>query len=416
MLDPISLIVIALVKGALSGFGQEMGRAAGSDAYQALKMALVRKYQPAAASIDQLEREPESPERQAEVKRTLRNLGADDDEEIMRLSEQLMEIVEQGPWTDDPLDEVKRAGGVQALTHTLDNHIELVRTIKADYPLDDSELLAPNIAQAKDIPAKLRDDIAQLHARIRDIIEQVALKIESGKYQETEAVAKSLPGRNERDRAIRLVEADKAIRISYESLRTTVEMFSGLNEKVLTKIQQERSEDRKTQMFFGNAIMIYEMADFVIDYIENFRPTGFRELESLHQETLQRIDKARKDQESLATRAQREGIEPTVRDATLEDVRIRGEALDAFQEEWDNYVAETKQLHSRVDEVHKKVATLELIRDNARVQLSVLELVSMLRFLRQSADAVRAAVETLQGFRLAPLTASRVRRLVAPRS
>jgi hypothetical protein len=63
--------------------------------------------------------------------------------------------------------------------------------------------------------------------------------------------------------------------------------------------------------------------------------------------------------------------------------------------------------------VVKKIPTLELIRENARVQLNILELVSMLRFLRQSADAFKAAVETLQGFRLAPLTASKVRRLVA---
>jgi hypothetical protein len=88
--------------------------------------------------------------------------------------------------------------------------------------------------------------------------------------------------------------------------------------------------------------------------------------------------------------------------------------LDFFRIEWDRYIADTKQFYNRVEDVQNKIPTLELIRENARIQLDVLELVAMLRFLRQNADAVRAAVETLQGFRLAPLTPTRVRRLLGP--
>ena len=310
----------------------------------------------------------------------------------------------------------RRAAGIKALTQTLDSHIERLRNIRANYSLEDSELLSPNIARARDIPAKLLDDVSQLHARIHDIVEQVTLNIENGKYQETESVAKNLPGRNECERGIRLVEAEKQIRISYETLRLTFEFFSELNSQALARIEQERSADRRTEMLFGNVVTIYEMTDFVIDYIESFSPGGFHELDTLHQETLERIEKARVGQEELAASAQREGIELGVRDAILGDVRIRMEALDAFQQEWDNYIAETKQFRSRIDEVHSKVPALELIRENARAQLNVLELVPMLRFLRQSADAVNASVEALQSFRIAPPTASRVRRLVAPRS
>jgi len=416
MVDPVSLIVFALVRGALTSGAQEVGRAAGNDAYHALKTAVLKKYRSAAPSIDRLEREPESPQRQEEVERTLRSLGADNDPELLLLSEQLVEVIEQGTWTDDPLDMVKRAGGIRAISQTLDGHIERIRGIRANYRLDDSELLSSNISQAADVPAKVRADISELHARIRQIIEQVALSIESSKYRETETVAQNLPGRSERERAIRLVEADKEIRVSYETLRLTVEFFSNLNSQILQRIEQERSEERRTQMFFGNAIAIYELSDYVINYIETFSPSGFRELEALHQDTLRRVEKARADQERLAASARRDGIEPAVRDGILNDVKSRGEALDAFQAEWDKYVAETKQFHSRVDEVHNRIPTLELIRENARVQLDVLELVSMLRFLRQNVDAVRAAVETLQGFQLAPLTASRVRRLLAPRA
>jgi hypothetical protein len=160
--------------------------------------------------------------------------------------------------------------------------------------------------------------------------------------------------------------------------------------------------------------MIYELADFVINFIASFTLGGSAELEGLHQETLRRIAKSHEDQERLAASAKRDGIEPAVRDGILEDVRHRTAALDLFRDEWNRYVDDTKQFYTRVEEVQNKIPTLELIRENARIQLNVLELVAMLRFLRANADAVRATVDSLQGFRLAPLTPTRVRRLLGP--
>jgi hypothetical protein len=262
------------------------------------------------------------------------------------------------------------------------------------------------------VPKELRDQISTLHDRMRGIIQQVAINIENEKYREAEQLPQTLPNRIEQERATRLVQADKAIHISYESLALAVSFFSELNEAILVRIEQERSVQRQTQMMFGNAIMIYELAAFAIDFIASFTLGGVGELEALHQETLRRVAKAHEDQERLTASANRQGVEPAVRDGILDDIRHRAEALDFFLDEWNRYVSDTKQFHKRVEEVQNKIPTLELIRENAHVQLDVLELVTMLRFLRQNADAVRATVESLQGFRLAPLTPARVRRLI----
>jgi hypothetical protein len=167
-------------------------------------------------------------------------------------------------------------------------------------------------------------------------------------------------------------------------------------------------------MMFGNAIMIFELASFVIDYIARFTLGGAAEVDRLHQETLRQVAKIRSDEEALAADALREGIEPAVREGILQDSRHRTAALDLFLDEWNRYVSDTKEFHKRVEEVQNKIPTLELIRRNARIQLDVLELVAMLRFLRQNADAVRATVESMQGFKLAPLTPAKVRRLISP--
>jgi chaperonin cofactor prefoldin len=415
MLDPVSLIVAALVR-ALMGAAQQAGSTAGRDAYQVLKAALVRKYgKVASSSIDNLERDPGSPERQDQLAATLGRLGAGNDQELLRLSEQILQAIEQGVWVD-PVEQPKRTGGVRAIAHLLDEHVKRVTYIRANYLVEDSDLLSSRISRVRDVPNELRTEISALHDRIRQIIGQVAWNIENDKYRDAEDLIQSLQGRSERERAVSLVNADKEIRVSYETLRLTVSFFSELNTEVLSRIETESSVERQNQMMFGNGILIYELADFVIGYIEDFVPGGFQQLEALHQDTLRRVQKTHADQELLITSARRPGIEPGVRDGILEDVKNRAAALTVFQEEWEQYVVETKQFHGRVRDVQNKIPTLELIRENARVQLDVLELVSMLRFLRQNADAVRAAVETLQGFRLAPLTPTRVRRLLGPRA
>jgi len=161
--------------------------------------------------------------------------------------------------------------------------------------------------------------------------------------------------------------------------------------------------------------MLYELADYVIGFVENFTPGGLQDLESLHQEALRRVETTREAQQRLREQAEREGIDVAVRDGILRDVKQREEALITFQEEWGRYLADVKQLYSPLAEVRGKIPNLELIRENARIQIEVLEMVSMLRFLKESSSSIRATVDILKGFQLVPLTASRVRRLLEPR-
>lgn len=413
MFDPVSLAVMALTS-AIIAMAKEAGKNAGGDSYRLLKGYLIRQYgSDAEVGIANLERHPGVPEYQEDLARRLHGMGAEQDQELGSLAQALYDMVVEGV-KDDPLEQPKRAAGMNAVGRLLDTHIQCLSDIRSRFPVADSQLLSSDVAKAPNVPQELRAQVSTLHERMRAIIKQVAVHIENDKYREAEQLPQTLPNLIERERAARLVEADKAIHISYGSLALAVSFFSELNETILARIEQEHSVERQTQMMFGNAIMIYELAAFAIDFIANFTLGGVAELEALHQETLRRIAKAHEDQERLAADANRRGIEPSVRDGILDDIRHRAAALDFFRDEWNRYVSDTKQFHRRVAEVQNRIPTLELIRENARVQLDVLELVAMLRFLRQNADAVRATVDSLRGFRLAPLSPARVRRLIGP--
>jgi hypothetical protein len=410
MSDPVSIAATLLIKGFLNGFGT----AAGRDAYYALKNAIISGYPEARQAIEEFELDPNSRELQMRLAAALRRLNADSDPNLQRLAKQLRHVIEYGV-LPDPVDQLKRAIGFRQLQEILNMQLEHLIRIRASYRVDGADLLSSNISRATDVPSTVRAEVSALHEKIRKLIAHFALTIEGGKYGETEHLVKSLSARSMQERAVRLIEADKKLHVSYETLRLTVGFFGDFNVAVLDAIKQEPSVDRQMNMMFGNAIMLYELADYVIGFVENFTPEGLQDLEDLHRDALRRVETTREAQNRLSEQAKRDGIDPGVRDGILRDIKQRDEALSTFQEEWSRYIADAKQLYYPVTEVRGKIPNLEMIRENARIHIEVLEMVSMLSFLKESTTSIRATVDILKGFQLAPLDASRVRRLLEPR-
>lgn len=416
MTDPVSMVLTVLVNGAL-GNVESAATDALHEGYVRLRQYLGTRYGRAVAdSVATLERDPRSAEARARVERELVQVGADRDPVLHDLAQRLLGLIAD-PFAaspappQDPVEALRRATGLKAVGELLDRHVGKVLDLRARYAVDDTALLSTNVTRAGDVPRQLRDEVAGLHDQMRRIIGQIAAAIEQSRYAEVERAVGNLPaGVVERRRAQRLVEADKQVQISYDALRLTVEFFSELNQTVLSNIEREASTDRQATMMFGNAVMIYELTDFVIAYISAFALTS--DIEGLHAEAKRRVSEARTQQAALEARVRGTGVEPAVREQTLEDIRAREEAFDELEKEWDSYLAEVQQLRTRVDEVRGKVPTLEVIRENARIQIVTLQLVAMLRFLKQNSESIRGAVDTLQGFRLAPLSSSRVRRLL----
>jgi hypothetical protein len=416
VIDPVvGMVVGALVQGVLSGFAQR----AGEDGYTTLKGYLIRQYGGGVqAGIARLEAAPQSPQYQEEMAQRLQQVGADRDPELLRLARELTDLVEHperwdqpGAAPPDPVEDLRRATGVTAVGRLLEEHVGRVLRMRSEHRLEDRDLLCRNIRNNKDVPQAVRDNAVALHGRMREIIARVAASIEEARYREVEAAVATLPaGLVERQRAAKLVQADKQLHVSYETLRVTVEFFSELNRGVLARIESDPSRHRQANMMFGNAVMIYELTDYVIGYIQSFGLGD--ELTALRAEAKKRVDEARRRQNDLAGRIATMEIEPAVRDQALADIRDREGALDELDREWDRYLGEVGDMRAKVDEIRRKVPTLEIIRESAEIQIMTLQLVAMLSFLRQSSESIRGAVDTLQGFRLAPLSATRVRRLL----
>jgi primosomal replication protein N len=96
-MDPVSLIVSALVGGLTAGL-TETAKAATKDMYDALKARLIKKAEKnedAQDAIAKVEKQPESKARQELLKEELGKLSIDDDDELLKLAQSLLDSLKE---------------------------------------------------------------------------------------------------------------------------------------------------------------------------------------------------------------------------------------------------------------------------------------------------------------------------------
>ena len=89
-MDPVSLIVTALVTGAVAGL-KPTATAAVKDAYAAFKRVVIDRYK--LTSLGSLEEKPDSAHRQAVVKEDLEATSAGNDSDVLTLARKLLEQI-----------------------------------------------------------------------------------------------------------------------------------------------------------------------------------------------------------------------------------------------------------------------------------------------------------------------------------
>jgi len=91
-MDPISIIVTALVTGAAAGLKPTVEKVI-KDAYDGIKLLIHRKYD--RVSTDMVERDPASAAKQNILKEDLEKAGAGADEELLRQAKAVLDSVQR---------------------------------------------------------------------------------------------------------------------------------------------------------------------------------------------------------------------------------------------------------------------------------------------------------------------------------
>jgi hypothetical protein len=310
---------------------------------------------------------------------------------------------------------VEKAAGVDAMQMLVDKHLNSLMALRDQIAIKDFDLLSSQIATNKNVDSAVKERIASLHMKMRMLVQEVAKRIENQKYKKSEdAIAGLELSRTQTEDIKALVAADKTIHISCQSLKVAVELFFELNRQIVQRLESASniapSDERK--LLLGNALLVYELTDFVMNFISDFRLHGTNAIEAIHKVQLRTIEELREEAKSLRKQADSTEIEESLRERVLQNIDHRDESIKVLEGEWASYMETVRSLQVETASVSKKIPSLRLIRDNAKAQINTLAAVAVLQIVQSNIRAIEATVLQLEKIELASLSADRVRRLL----
>jgi hypothetical protein len=322
------------------------------------------------------------------------------------------------PSRDEYLKEIEQAekeAASGALEDMLDRHVNTIIEIRRTQPLDNTELVTANLS-SKNVPELVKKDVENLQEKMRRLIDLAAQRIEERHYEFVEQVlADTDMGYNERHRVQKFVSTDKKFAISCQSVRVCMELFSEFNRRVLEKVNQAViSGDTRTEknMILGNAVIVYEVADFLSKYIETFRVQGLEDFDQIHREMQAFSKNVRKQIEETRKDAADPSVDEDLRKSIIASAEGQEKLIEAIDDEWRLFMASLDNAKEQVATVSQKLPSIRLIKKNAYNQLSVLQAAEIVNIVKGNINALNAAKVALEKIELAPLPEERIRRLL----
>lgn len=314
-----------------------------------------------------------------------------------------------------------------AVMRVAETHIDRIMKVRQRYPIDAADLLS-GVARRKkglidgvlrrdrNLPEEIQQQIGDVQAQLRDAIETVARRIEDREFQSVEqSIDAAVLAARERETATRLVQAHKQANISVRALQLTVSAFRDLNQYLVDRlVQSERDGDYRDErdLVLANAILVYEISDFVIRYIEDFEVWGLKQIDRIKKEMEYKMAAIEGQARKLRKDAQNPTINAAIREQTLAQVQRREQAVQRVRQEWNAFAGEIEDLKVVDKGLTSRLPTLRLIRDNAHSQIQLVDLLTVTSTVKIALDCFEAAITDVEDLDLIPITAERVERLL----
>jgi len=316
---------------------------------------------------------------------------------------------------EELLEIAEKQAGTEAMQMLTDKHLDNVMALREQISIEDIDLVSSSISNNKRIDLAVKERIVSLHSKMAALVQEVANRIETEKYLTAEQAIEGMRlSMVQREKVSALVAADKQLHVSCQSLKVAVEVFCDLNKQIVSRLESDRSIDagEERKLLLGNALLVFELTDFSIRFIESFKLQGVQEIESIHRDMQKTISALREEQTALRKQAEGTDIDAFLRDQVKKDIQLREDSIVIIDKEWESYMMTVRSMEGEIGSVSKKLPSLKLIRDNAKAQINTLAAVAVIQIVQSNIRAIEGAVLQLEQLQLASLSADRVKRLL----
>ena len=267
--------------------------------------------------------------------------------------------------------------------------------------LTNADILTTSLPFRSDIPKRYRKKIAHYRERIKQIIFNVAIDLQNLKFKELDHDIKSAGlSKYQERRYIKVRDAQKELYASYDAIRESINYIKDLNNGMLKKISESRGA-RKTDLLLLNAITIFELTDAIIDLIEDFQLRGKDTLRSINDQVIEELKLQKSQDLELGKRAQSENGQ--VSEGIIIAVKEREKIRQIVVKKWEKIWVQVGALETKILGARGHLATLRLIRDNAKGQIDILEVIGITQIVQSNIQNFQE-ICAVTDIELAPLT------------
>ncbi len=297
------------------------------------------------------------------------------------------------------LIELEKNAGYQAVLTYLQDYTKKVRDIQEKYAFSNKDIMSPRLIDNPKLSTEELATLADLKRKLDNIIHEVAERVEKHRVISYDDYTQRYElNAYDKLRVNSLVGSVRDINKSIQKIKFTVENFSRCNKFIINDLDESIAKGDFTNSklsVLGNMLLIYELANYLINFLEKFKLDGIDDILLLSQKELEKISTTMQALQKLKLDADSPEIDARVKEQVISNLNDREKSLESFKEEWDKYLAGINDVQSRVGSLKDKIPTLKLIRDNAQNQLDFFEIMKIFGVM-MVAEAVRKNLDTLE--------------------
>lgn len=291
----------------------------------------------------------------------------------------------------------------------VDSLMEVVETQKID-PAD----LVDSKARSLSIPEAVSQQIASLSQQIAHVINKVATQIEESNYENWEEAVEGLADMSykRRQELERLIDGEKQINVSVQSLGMAVDVFAHVNRQIIAELEaaEEAGDKAKARkLIIYNAVLIYELCKAVIKYLDQFKLFGRDQIQEVDRAIRERAQEATRRAAELERLAKDPAIHPATRAIYENQIRNTRDILERMLASWQDYKNQIDttctQAIGACGDLRRR---LEAQKASAALQISCLDVASVIGMMRTTFQDFEKITATVEGLELAVLTPERV--------
>jgi len=283
-----------------------------------------------------------------------------------------------------------------AIFETLKEAWELRKWIQSTHRVKNKELLSCKLTLNQAIPGKLKDEVEALRYKVQAVIKAVALEIEKEGYETIEESLKSrkLVG-DVKERANKIAEGQFDLQVSYNSISIALRLLCNINKELLVEIEGLSGKDKKqTELLLMNSILVIEIVDAIINFLETFKLQGLDKIGSVCNEIMSDLNENEKNDQEFKMKLNDElEVDAHLKVRSLEDIELRDKYRRILRTRWEHFLRSARKAEDNVALFKAKINDLVILRTNAENQLGLLQIVAITGAMEENVRAVQGLLD-----------------------